>query len=119
MACEKPIEPERIPDADNVARGIVIESERNVEVDLLGSVHMIHRARAIMQSPRPGKLEIGLHTTTSDCDRAGRQRHADYNRQIDLPRYRADLPLERRGHVRKSRIAGPLNVREIGWQVDQ
>ena len=45
MAGEQSIEPERIPDADNITRSIVIEPERNVEVDLLGSVHMIQRAR--------------------------------------------------------------------------
>src|SRR6476469_7313601 len=133
---EQSIEAERIPDADNITRGIVIEPERNVEVDLLGSVHMIKRARiqeqagtgtfgivadifgkhakflrqllfqhegglgdalgrevrraeelgehaadapAIMQLPRPGKLEI-LRATTGDRDHAGRQRHAEYDR---------------------------------------
>ena len=44
MACEQPIKPERVTDTDNVARGVVIESERNVEVDLLGSVQTNHRA---------------------------------------------------------------------------
>src|SRR6478736_1686791 len=53
MVGEQSIEAERIPDADNITRGIVIEPERNVEVDLLGSVHMIKRARIQQQGPAP------------------------------------------------------------------
>jgi hypothetical protein len=38
------VEPIGITEADDVARGVVVEPEGDVEVDLLGSSHMIDRA---------------------------------------------------------------------------
>jgi hypothetical protein len=35
LDCEQSIEPERIADSDNVARGVVIKPESDVEIDLL------------------------------------------------------------------------------------
>jgi hypothetical protein len=57
MACEQSIEPEGIPDADDIGWGIVVEPERNVEIDLLGSAHMIDRA-GIEEQARTGTLRI-------------------------------------------------------------
>ena len=75
-------------------------------------------APAIMQLPRPRQLHIGLHAAAGDRDRAGWQSHAEHGRQIDLPRYRADLPFKGRRQIRESGVAGPLHIRKIGRQVD-
>jgi hypothetical protein len=44
-ACEQAIKPEGISDSDNIARSVVIESESDMEVDLLGWAQAIHPAR--------------------------------------------------------------------------
>src|SRR6185312_1932773 len=42
---EKAVGPEGIADADDVVRRVVVEPERDVEIDLLGPVDVIERAR--------------------------------------------------------------------------
>ncbi len=51
-------------------------------------------APAVMQLPRPWQLDVGLCAAPGDVDGAGRQRDAGGDREVDLPRHRADLPFD-------------------------
>jgi len=72
-----------------------------------------------VQFPRPWHLQVRLRAAACYIDRPGRQRHAEHQGQVDLPRYRADLPLDGWSDIRKSRASRRFNVCEVGRQVHQ
>src|ERR1700688_1549884 len=56
-ACEQSVDAERIPNADDVARGVVIEPESDVEIHLLSRAQTIHSSR-IEELARPGMFGV-------------------------------------------------------------
>src|SRR5260370_25736714 len=67
----------------------------------------------IAQFPRPWHLQIGLRAAACYLGRPGRQRHAEHQRQVDLPRDRTDLPLDRRSNVGESGASRRFDVCEV------
>src|SRR6202171_5706965 len=80
--------------------------------------HTAH-APTFIQLPRPWQLQVRLRAAARYVDRAGRKRHADDHGQVDLPRYRTDLPLYRRSSIRKPRTSRSADVCKIRRQIQQ
>src|SRR5229473_4706574 len=80
--------------------------------------HTAH-APTFIQFPRPWQLQVRLRAAARYVDRTGRKRHADDHGQVDLPRYRTDLPLYRRSNIRKPRTSRSADVCKIRRQIQQ
>src|SRR5712692_11036870 len=74
---------------------------------------------AVRQLPRPGKLQIGLHSRACYAGRARRQSDAHGRGEVERAWHWADLPLDRRRHIGESRTCLTADGGEVGGQINQ